>query len=330
MGTHMSLERCSIALAQLNTCVGDIEGNAQKIVQAVIQARRGGATMLLTPELSLCGYPPQDFLFREDFLQACSARLVSLAAELADVAPQMAVIVGYPEAVESDSSEPFGLPRAYNSAVVLFQGRKVACHRKQILPGYGVFDELRVFKSGNTATVFEFHGYHFGLLVCEDVWTSVVVDDCVGKGADVLLVINASPWHRGKKIERLAVLQKAAQRAQKAIVYCNQVGAQDELIFDGASCVLDSKGEVKQQLPSFAAAISLIEFQERQPMRAHNPLAFENVMNHADNVLNDLYQALCLGVKDYVQKNGFCNVLLGLSGGGGFCAHFGNCCRCIR
>jgi NAD+ synthase (glutamine-hydrolysing) len=131
----------------------------------------------------------------------------------------------------------------------------------------------------------------------------------------MLLVINASPWHRAKKAERLAVLKAVARETNCPILYCNQVGAQDSLIFDGSSCVISSYGEVRQQLPSFVSAFALVEVIERQPIWAHNPLAFENLVNHADSVLNDLYQALCLGVRDYVYKNGFSRVLLGLSGG---------------
>lgn len=311
----MSLNRCSIGLAQLNTCVGDIEGNARKIFEAAVQSYRAGATLLLTPELSLCGYPPQDWVLREDFLAGCAKRLEILAEALAEAVPQMAVVVGYPEAVEENIGRQYGCVKAYNSAAVLFQGKVLACHRKQALPAYSVFDESRVFAPGKTATVFELAGVRFGLQVCEDIWLEVPTDACVALGAEVLLVINASPWHRGKKKERLSVLQAAALRTGRAVVYCNQVGAHDELIFDGSSCVVNAKGEIKQQLPSFSASVSLVEFQGRQPMQAHNPLAFENLLDHPDVVLNDLYQALCLGVYDYVQKSGFKKVLLGLSGG---------------
>ncbi|MES2205285.1 MAG: NAD+ synthase [Pseudomonadota bacterium] len=313
----MLVDRCSIALAQLNTCVGDLDGNAQKILEAAVQAQSAGATLLLTPELSLSGYSLHDLVNRDDFLNDCSERLGLLAQELFQLAPQMAVIVGYPERVQAEEKCPDGLtvPKAYNSAAVLFKGGIWATHRKQALPNYSVFDERRVFKPGNQSTVFEFHGIRFGLLICEDVWVDQPINDCIGAGADILLVINASPWYRGKKQERLNLLQRICCRVKKTIVYCNQVGAQDELIFDGSSCVLDAKGDIKQQSPSFLPALSVVEFKSAQPLQTYNPFSFENRLDCADNTLNDLYQALCLGVRDYVQKSGFSDVILGLSGG---------------
>lgn len=310
----MALDRCSFGIAQLNTCVGDVAGNREKICEVVRQARDVGVTLLLTPELSLSGYPPQDFVLRKDFLDYIENALNALAVDLATLAPHMAVVVGYPEVVK-EINKPHGAPVAYNTAAVLFQGQVIARHRKQVLPNYGVFDEHRYFIPGNSATVFEFHGQKLGLLICEDVWTSSAVDACCNAEADVLLVVNASPWHRGKKTERLAVLKQVAHRTQRPLIYCNQVGAQDALIFDGSSCVISRYGEVRQQLPSFSPAFALVEMVNRQPIWAHNPLAFENLTEHADSVLNDLYQALCLGVRDYVHKNGFSRVLLGLSGG---------------
>ncbi len=283
-----------LALAQINCTVGDLAGNAAKIRDAAQRAYQAGADLVVTPELSLVGYPPEDLVLRPGFLAACARELEALAQTL----PPIPVLVGYPELAAG---------RPYNSAVVLQAGRVLARYRKQRLPNYTVFDELRHFFPGTESTVFEIKGRRIGLLICEDVWYPQPAAAAVAAGAELLLVINASPFHTEQHVARSVVLEARVRETRRPIVYLNLVGGQDELVFDGASQVWRSDGSIAQQLPAFREALALVRIEAGEPRNVRGEIGLPREAL--------VYEALCLGVHDYVTKNGFPGVLLGLSGG---------------
>jgi NAD+ synthase (glutamine-hydrolysing) len=283
-----------IALAQFNPIVGDLAGNAEKILAQAGAAVAAGASLLLTPELALCGYPPEDLALREDFY-AENARV--LAAMTVDMPAGLTVVVGYPESAEG---------RHYNSAAVLRDGSQIANYRKQRLPNYAVFDELRTFVAGTDATVFEWAGLRCGLLICEDVWAAEPAAEAHAAGAEVLLVLNASPFHLAKQTERYAVARARVAETGLPLVYLNMVGGQDELVLDGASFALDTHGEVTAQGVAFAEALPCLDWQDG---------GFRGAIHARGDATAQTYQALVLGVRDYAHKNGFKGALLGLSGG---------------
>ncbi len=278
----------------MNCLVGDLAGNQAKIIRSANEAQAQGASLLVTPELSLCGYPPEDLLLRTDFLQACDAALQSLSLAV----PSMTLLVGHPQVLD-------GL--CYNAASVLQGGKIVATYHKQALPNYGVFDEKRYFSSGHVPLVFAHQGLNIGVLICEDVWQSSPAQLAKAAGAEVLLVINASPFHLDKQSGRLTVLRERATELALPIVYVNAVGGQDELVFDGGSMVVNADGCLAQQLPSFAEALATVAFNAKEVISA--PIAA--TLSKPASV----YQALKLGLADYVAKNRFPGVVLGLSGG---------------
>jgi len=305
-----------IAVAQINCVLGDLAGNAAKILDCATRAKAAGAQVLLTPELSLCGYPPEDLLLRDGFFRDCAAALDELAAALSAIS----VVVGHPQL---DGG------RRFNAASLLQDGRVAATYRKRNLPNYTVFDEERYFEPGGDPVVFEVNGVRLGLNICEDLWgeqgpveagASAQPRGRLGKawradaprlaraaGAQVLLVLNASPYHTRQHASRLAVARNRALENGLAIVYANLVGGQDELVFDGASFALDARGETTHQLPYFEEALDYIELVDGvlQPGRCAPDLSLEA----------GVYRALCLGVRDYLGKNGFPGAILGLSGG---------------
>jgi NAD+ synthase (glutamine-hydrolysing) len=284
-----------IALAQTNFLVGNITANVDAIVEAAVHARdRLNADIIVFPELTITGYPAEDLLLRADFINAANNAVYQLAERVAGIA----LVVGFPER-DGD--------RLYNSAAVLHDGVMPACYRKQALPNYGVFDEQRYFSAGNQPCVFEFNGAFIGLTICEDVWKSGIIDATKQAGAELLLTLNASPFNSGKIHQREAIICRQVKAAQIPLVYVNQVGGQDELIFDGASFVADAHGEIVFRAEEFKEQISVIEFDGGKPKaQACAPLYRE---------VSSEYQALVLGIKDYVRKNGFQGAILGLSGG---------------
>ncbi len=283
-----------IAIAQINCIVGDIVGNADKIIASAAQAKVQGATLVMTPELSLCGYPPEDLLLRADFLKACDDALLHIARRT----DGMTVIVGHPHQVDDD---------CYNAASVLQGGQVIATYHKYALPNYGVFDEKRYFVSGREALVFEHEGVKIGVLICADVWESVPALLSKDAGAQLLLALNASPFHMEKQSTRLEKLRQRVAETHLPIIYANMVGGQDELVFDGASFVLNARGKVTHELPAFEACLGLVDFAQTEPIAGQmaKPLTVEA----------SVYTALKLGLADYVHKNGFPGVVLGLSGG---------------
>ncbi len=284
-----------IALAQINFLVGNIAANVDNIIKAASYARDElSADIVVFPELTITGYPAEDLLFRNDFISAANNAVYQIAECIDDIA----VVVGFPE---RDGNS------LYNSAVVLHQGSILACYRKQMLPNYGVFDEQRYFSAGTQPCVFEFNGVFIGLTICEDVWKSGIIDETKQAGAELLLTLNASPFNAGKIHQREAVICEQVKAAKIPLIYVNQVGGQDELIFDGASFVANSQGDIVFRAEEFKEQISVIEFD------GDNPLL--NSCAPLYNKITSEYKALVLGIKDYVRKNGFQGAILGLSGG---------------
>ena len=284
-----------IALAQINFLVGNIAANVKHMADAASYARDElQADIIVFPELSITGYPAEDLLLRADFINAANNAIYQLADEVTDIA----MVVGFPEH-EGEA--------LYNSAVVLHQGAILACYRKQALPNYGVFDERRYFTAGLEPCVFEFNGTFIGLTICEDVWKNGIIEASQQAGAELLLTLNASPFNSGKILQREAIICQQVKAAKIPLVYVNQVGGQDELIFDGASFVVDAQGEIVFRAEEFKEQISVIEFDGNTPIKAECAPLYTKISSE--------YQALVLGIKDYVRKNGFQGALLGLSGG---------------
>ncbi|NOT14328.1 MAG: NAD+ synthase [Methylotenera sp.] len=283
-----------IAIAQINCIVGDIAGNAKKIIAYAQQAKAQGASLVLTPELSLCGYPPEDLLLREDFFQACDDALVAMSQQLNGVT----VIVGHPHVVGN---------QCFNAASVLQHRQVLATYHKHILPNYGVFDEKRYFSAGREALVFAHEGLNIGVLICADVWEAAPAIASKNAGAQVLVALNASPFHIDKQSTRYDKLRQRALDTQLPVIYANMVGGQDELVFDGASFVVNDKGVLTHELPAFAPSLALIAFEHTNVLKGE--------LAPTLSLEASVYQALTLGLRDYVQKNGFPGVLLGLSGG---------------
>jgi NAD+ synthase (glutamine-hydrolysing) len=283
-----------IALAQINSTVGDIKGNANKIIGFAQCAQAAGASMMITPELALCGYPPEDLLFRDDFNHACKQAL----ARIAEQCPRITLVIGHPQTEDGER---------YNAASVLEGGEVLTTYFKHALPNYSVFDEARYFTAGHSPLVFSHRGIQFGVMICADGWESGPALKAKNAGAEFLISLNASPYHMEKLDTRHDTLAKRVAETGLPVAYVNMVGGQDELVFDGASFVLDNKGEVVAQLPHFVEDLSVIEIENKQilPASIAPPLSLEA----------SVYHALTLGLADYVNKNRFPSVVLGLSGG---------------
>ncbi len=284
-----------IAIAQLNQMVGDLPGNAARILDAVAAGKRGGADLVVTPELSLCGYPPEDLLLRPAFLDACANELARLAARVAGPA----VLVGFPELATGGVR--------HNAVAILREGRVVGVCRKRTLPNYTVFDEQRYFTPGTEPCVFDVAGVRVGVVICEDIWFPEPARLARDAGAQLVVVPNGSPYHTRQQAMRREVVVARAVETKLPIVYVNRVGGQDELVFDGASFVVDGSGNVAQQLPAWHETVALAEFDGAVPKAVRGDLD-ARLEPH-------VYAALTMGVRDYVEKNRFPGVLLGLSGG---------------
>lgn len=297
-----------VALAQLNATVGDFEGNARKIEQMARQAAAEGASVLLTPEMALTGYPAEDLLLRPAFVEQERLALVDLASRLADL-PGLAVVVGHLHAQGTD---------LYNAASVLLEGKTVAKYFKRELPNYGVFDEKRYFVAGNEACVFEHGGIKFGVNICEDAWFRHAPQAAVAAGAQCLLVLNASPFHMGKFNQRVDMMRRCVDRTGISLLYANLSGAQDELVFDGMSFAMDKSGHCIGHAPAFEESVAHVTVQTGGAVAAAggNWMPVTSMEEEAEHDhLSMVWRALVVGTRDYVQKNGFQSVLLGLSGG---------------
>jgi NAD+ synthase (glutamine-hydrolysing) len=293
-----------VAIVQMNSTVGDLAGNRIKIFEAARRAAEAGADMVLTPELSLVGYPPEDLLLRNAFYAKTREALAGLAAELAPFTG-LHVIVGHPTMEPVPRSG--GSAKRYNAASVLVNGEVLGTYRKHDLPNTTVFDEKRYFDSADDALVFTVKGVRFGVNICEDTWFPHAPARARAAGAQVLLVPNGSPYHMNKQHLRYEVMRENVAAQGLALVYANLVGGQDELIFDGHSFVMDAQGTLCAQLRHFDEDFQIVEFDGAQPLAQPmpEPLSIEA----------QVYQALVLGVRDYIGKNGFPGVLIGMSGG---------------
>ncbi len=228
-----------LALAQLDQMVGDLAANARGILAAVAGAERVGAKLVVTPELSLCGYPPEDLLLRPAFLEACAAELAALAPQV----KRSTVLVGFPEQADG---------RRYNAMAVVRDGRVHQVYRKQILPNYTVFDEERYFTPGDAPCVFDIEGVACGVIICEDVWFPEPAARAKAAGAQILVVPNGSPYHTRQQVLRREQVDARARECGLPVVYVNRVGGQDELVFDGASFIVDATGALAQQVAGVA------------------------------------------------------------------------------
>ncbi|MBL0059766.1 MAG: NAD+ synthase [Elusimicrobia bacterium] len=304
-----------LALAQINPTVGDLAGNAARIVDFSARARAAGADLVLFPEMSLTGYPPEDLLLEPIFLEECEKALHQLLPRLPK---DLLVVLGLPE----------GRPGAlFNAAVALHGGRIRVRFHKWFLPNYGVFDEQRYFLPGQEPALLDLGGVRIGLTVCEDVWRPEGPALAASKaGASLILNLSASPFHAGKGKERVAVLTNKARECGAAIAYGNLVGGQDELVYDGSSLVMNAKGRVVAQAPAFDEHLLITDL-PLEPVSLQNAKAVKIPRRSEDRAPNtsflappldpeeEIYSALIVGTRDYVRKNGFGRVLVGLSGG---------------
>ncbi|MGD9573459.1 MAG: NAD+ synthase [Thermoleophilia bacterium] len=317
-----------VALAQINTVVGDIEGNATRIATALGDAAAAGAEITLVPELAITGYPPEDLLLRPAFAAQARAALDRVAQGVR----RGVAVIGFPE-WNGDS---------HNAAAVVAEGRVQAVYRKRFLPNYGVFDEARYFRAGEEAMVLEVNGLRVGLAVCEDIWyPNPVASDLAAARVDLVCCISASPFHRGKGDRREAMLATRADDCAAWLAFCNQVGGQDELVFDGRSAVFDARGELVARAPQFAEHLLLADVDPlmaarrrlREPLARRLPGVPERDVrivaravrggeetlapDRADPLRDEaeVWAALVVGIRDYVGKNGFPGVIMGLSGG---------------
>ena len=287
-----------IALAQINPVVGDLSGNAKLIRDAAEVAHRAGAKLLITPELALTGYPPEDLLLRPAFIEAAADTLDQLRTALA-VYPSLAVAIGHPLKTQ------YGL---HNAASVLRDGKCIASYAKHELPNNEVFDEVRYFTPGNAPCVFDIEGCAIGVIICEDAWHAGPATQAKAAGAQVLISLNASPYHLHKENLRLEVLRKVISTTGLPLIYVNAVGGQDELVFDGGSFTLDADGLVATAMPQFETGIGLVTINQNGEPEL-------GLIAPSQSMESQAYSALVLGVRDYVHKNGFPGVIIGLSGG---------------
>ncbi|MCU7244080.1 MAG: NAD+ synthase [Microcystis aeruginosa W13-15] len=304
-----------IAIAQLNPIVGDIEGNAERILEAAQTAFNRGAELLLTPELSLCGYPPRDLLLNLGFVEKMSRQLQLLSQELPE---KLAVLVGFVE--KNTSATVRGEKPLFNSIALVKSQEIKQIFTKRLLPTYDVFDEDRYFASGKESQYFQLteNNFKIGVTICEDVWNDEQfwgqrqyavnpIADLANLGVDLIVNLSASPYSVGKQKLRESLLSHSATRYNLPIVYVNQVGGNDDLIFDGDSVAFNRQGEVIYRAQAFTSSLELIEFNQDLLPAVIHPLPIDED--------EEIYRALVLGVRDYVQKCGFKRVIFGLSGG---------------
>ena len=288
----------AIALAQLNTLVGDIPGNTQKVIEFSQRAVIDAADVIIFPELTLTGYPPEDLLLR----QSLDLRIERALDEIMAANLPLAIVVGYPRRID-------GI--LFNMAGVIQSGQLVAEYAKQCLPNYQVFDEKRYFTSGRHPCVFVLNGVMTAITICEDIWFPEPMGQAKAVGAQLMLNLNASPYHQGKQSQREIIVAARAQEGGMPVVYVNLVGGQDELVFDGGSVIVAASGETQFRAPAYKEDLFLTNLQLTPqglviPSKSLAPIP----SNH-----ESVYQALVLGMRDYVNKNRFKGVVLGLSGG---------------
>ena len=286
------------ALAQFDFPVGAVQKNGERMRELIGEARdTHGAQLIAFPELSVAGYPPEDLLLRPSFLAACEGEVAEVAASAAN---GIAAYFGHPHA----------MGEVYNAASLAIDGEIVFTTHKQALPNYTVFDEKRYFQSGNHSAVTDFGGVRIGWLICEDIWEEEPAAHAAAQGAQLLVVINASPFDVGKAAQRAELLSRRARENEVAIAYVNVVGGQDDLVFDGGSLLVEPDGRIAAQAPSMADLLLIAEYDNQT--RRFNADQWPDV---EESVESRVYAALVRGIRDYVDKNKFSGVLLGLSGG---------------
>ena len=319
-----------ICVAQLNFVVGDMAGNAQKIIACATKAYEDGARLVLTPELSLCGYAAEDLFLRPSFIKACDDALKTVSTALSGL-KDLHVVVGHPSGSD-ERTRSVSVLRRFNMASVVSEGQVVAAYAKRELPNYQVFDERRYFVAGDQPCVFDVAGTKVGLLICEDAWFDAPSADAKAAGAELLAVINASPFHVGKGDEREQAMRGRVQATGLPLIYAHLVGGQDEVVFEGRSFALNADGALAARAPSFEATSFVVTLtrgkdllqgqgaarvqtgqtsSNRSPVNLH----LSGKVAEDGSLEADLWHALVLGVRDYIRKNGFPSVLLGLSGG---------------
>ena len=305
-----------VALAQLNFCLGDFESNVASITEAYDRALEREADVVVFSELAVCGYPPEDLLLKQRFLEDARSALEDVAAHTSNAV----AVVGFPE---QDGE------RIYNSAAVCHQGAVTGIYRKQLLPNYSVFDEKRYFTPGVSAgPIFQIAGVMVGISICEDQWFDEgPLNDQIASGVGLAISLNASPYQRGKDAARASTVIERVTSHKIPVVYVNQVGGQDELIFDGSSFVANSEGELIARLPQFEEAVQIVDLDVDECDSGELPVIVtskkqkkkgeiaEPVVAEVDDPIAEVWNALVLATRDYVNKNGFSEVVIGLSGG---------------
>ncbi|PJI30044.1 NAD+ synthase [Acinetobacter pseudolwoffii] len=285
-----------IAIAQFSPHVGNLDANTQKMIDQANQAKKDKADLIIFPELAILGYPAEDLLIRPSLAKRTKAAFEKLT-EVKDIV----MVFGFVNQTEDG--------QRYNSAAVMKDGEVLGIYNKQVLPNYGVFDEKRYFSEGHQHLVFEYLGHKFGVLICEDAWSLATVQQLAKLNIETALVLNASPYEVGKPQHRIETMAALVKQLNINLVYCNQVGGQDDLIFDGTSFMLNKSGEVALQAPSFQESLSIAEYDAEQ-------LQFsKGTITPALDTMAEIYQSLVMATRDYVQRSGFPGVILGLSGG---------------
>jgi NAD+ synthase (glutamine-hydrolysing) len=308
-----------IGLGQINSVVGDLAGNAEKMRKVYGEALGSGVDLLVFPELAICGYPPEDLIYKKHFLQDNLRTIEKLAADC----PKITIIVGFAEGQDDNGFDKLTMKQSYNSAAILQNGRLSKTYRKAQLPNYGVFDEVRYFEAGTETVVINIKGIRAAITICRDIWDIEWLGDFLRNTKQIQLIVNisASPFHTGKTEQRKTLLGECARKFNCAVAYCNLVGGQDEIVFDGRSEITDSNGEIGATAKAFDEDLLIADITatpstllgtgdkgvQIKPMRPQVPQPVD--------LLDEIYQALILGTRDYTRKNGFEKVLLGLSGG---------------
>jgi NAD+ synthase (glutamine-hydrolysing) len=295
-----------LGLAQINTTVGDIHGNVNSITRMLRLANEKKVDLVVFPEMCICGYPPEDLLHKPQFLKDNQAALETLATETNDITTVVGWAAGTPE-------------QCYNAAAVIGEGHIQSVYQKGLLPNYGVFDEKRYFTSGQTPVIFEKDGLHIAVTICEDIWDLDWLDRFLnghGQPFDLLVNLSASPFNSGKIAERQDILARCAGHFNCVVAYCNLVGGQDELVFDGRSMIVDSQGNVISLAKEFEEYLCTVDLEKKSDGQlAITPITPSYALSESPDDVFEVYQALVLGTRDYVHKNGFTRIVIGLSGG---------------
>ena len=318
------MDSLRIAVCQLNLHVGDLDGNKEKIITAYKQAESATADIAIFPELAVCGYPPEDLLLKSAFVEEVQKTLETISREINSCVAVIGFVSG-----EEAAADP--VRRTSNSAAICANGQIYGIYNKRALPDYGVFDEERYFTPGKgQAPIFEINGVNVGVTICEDLWLpNGVIDELATNGAQIVLNLNASPYELGKIQTRLEVLQQRIQEAKIPIVYVNQVGGQDELIFDGGSMVMAADGNVLSNAPQFEETVIIADIEPttktseeaaiKIPLDSKEYDPPQGQLKHSLfqplEPLSEIWKALCLATSDYLRKNNFTDVVIGLSGG---------------